>query len=443
MRVELRRLALPSFGTPLSAPTIPAGEYEERIAAFRAAAAAEWLVVYGDREHFANLAFLTGFDPRFEEAILVLGPGDTRYLLVGNEGVGYAETASPRLDVVLCQSLSLMGQDWTASPTLEGCLREIGIASGARVGLAGWKYFDALGGFAAPAFLVDALRALAGEVVDVTAVLMAPNGLRARNSAAQVAAFEWAAARTSAAVLRVVQAAEPGRNEQEAVTAMGYAGEPLSAHVMFASGRGQIVGLRSPTARVLEEGDAVTTAVGYWGGLTCRAGVLRREVDDAFTETLGAPYFRALRAWYGAVRLEATGGDVFAAVEDALAGASFRPLLNPGHLIHLDEWVHSPIAKDAASRISSGMALQCDVIPTPVADGTALNCEDGIVVADEGLRAELAVAYPEVWARIAARQQFMRDELGIDLADEVLPLSSCPAYLPPFWLSPDLVYVAA
>ena len=27
-------------------------------------------MVYGDREHFANLAFLTGFDPRFEEAIL-------------------------------------------------------------------------------------------------------------------------------------------------------------------------------------------------------------------------------------------------------------------------------------------------------------------------------------------------------------------------------------
>ena len=30
------------------------------------------LVVYADREHSANLAYLTGFDPRFEEAALVV-----------------------------------------------------------------------------------------------------------------------------------------------------------------------------------------------------------------------------------------------------------------------------------------------------------------------------------------------------------------------------------
>ena len=27
------------------------------------------LVVYADREHSANLSYLTGFDPRFEEAL--------------------------------------------------------------------------------------------------------------------------------------------------------------------------------------------------------------------------------------------------------------------------------------------------------------------------------------------------------------------------------------
>ena len=30
-------------------------------------------VIYGDREHYANLAYLTGFDPRFEEALLIVG----------------------------------------------------------------------------------------------------------------------------------------------------------------------------------------------------------------------------------------------------------------------------------------------------------------------------------------------------------------------------------
>ena len=29
-------------------------------------------VVYADREHFANMAYLTGFEPRFEEALLLL-----------------------------------------------------------------------------------------------------------------------------------------------------------------------------------------------------------------------------------------------------------------------------------------------------------------------------------------------------------------------------------
>ena len=31
------------------------------------------LVVWGDREHSANIAYLTGFDPRFEEAVLIVG----------------------------------------------------------------------------------------------------------------------------------------------------------------------------------------------------------------------------------------------------------------------------------------------------------------------------------------------------------------------------------
>ncbi len=31
------------------------------------------LVVYGDREHFGNIMYLTNFDPRFEEALLIIG----------------------------------------------------------------------------------------------------------------------------------------------------------------------------------------------------------------------------------------------------------------------------------------------------------------------------------------------------------------------------------
>ena len=91
-----------------------------------------------------------------------------------------------------------------------------------------------------------------------------------------------------------------------------------------------------------------------------------------------------------------TGGEVAAAVETALAdaGATFRPMLNPGHLISYDEWVHSPIERGSDVPLASGMALQCDIIPTPLPAGTALNCEDSIVLADEALRGEIASTSP-------------------------------------------------
>jgi hypothetical protein len=79
--VTLREVALPEFGMPGDEPTIPAAVYQARIAAALAAAAArglDLLVVYGDREHFANLAYLTAVDPRFEEAMLILRPGHPR-----------------------------------------------------------------------------------------------------------------------------------------------------------------------------------------------------------------------------------------------------------------------------------------------------------------------------------------------------------------------------
>ena len=116
-------------------------------------------------------------------------------------------------------------------------------------------------------------------------------------------------------------------------------------------------------------------------------------------------------------------------------------MLNPGHLTHLDEWTNSPIVKGGSVSISSGMVFQCDIIPTPLGPGRALNCEDGVAIADAELRRALAEDYPDVWERVSARQRFMREEIGIELRDEVLPLSSSPAYLPPFWLDADQVYV--
>lgn len=168
-------------------------------------------------------------------------------------------------------------------------------------------------------------------------------------------------------------------------------------------------------------------------------------VSHAFFTGYVRPYFLAQAAWYATVGIGVRGGEVFTAVDEALssANASFRPALNPGHLISYDEWVNSPIEHRSEVALVSGMALQCDIIPNPMPPGTALNCEDSIVLADEALRAELAARHPALWARIQRNRTLMTEKLGLHLRPETLPLSLANAYLPPAWLAPEMVCTLA
>ena len=89
---RLIEIQWPEFGGSQSPPRPAVGEFESRIAAARSAMekrGLSHLVVYGDREHFANIAYLTGFDPRFEEAILIIAHQGRPLLVVGNECEAY------------------------------------------------------------------------------------------------------------------------------------------------------------------------------------------------------------------------------------------------------------------------------------------------------------------------------------------------------------------
>jgi hypothetical protein len=446
MSIELRAIAFPSYELDAEAVVVPGEEYSRRAVALYTKAGVPWVLVYGDREHAANLAFVCGFDPRFEEALLVLGPRGLRALIVGNEGVSYvpAVTRFP-VETVLCQSFSLMGQTRIEAPRLSDVLRSLGLNAGAQVAVVGWKYLEPeetdepTAPAFVPALLVDTLRQIVGPegtVRDGTHLLMHPtNGLRHQNNAAQIAAFAWGAERASAAVWNIVRGTRPGMREYEAAALMGYGGDPLTCHVMC-SGEGEhdLVGLRSPRGRVLHEGDGITTAIGFQGGLCCRAGLLRSTPDESFMERYVGPYFAAICAWYEHMRIGATGGAVHDAVLATMEGAPFTSALNPGHLTSIDEWTHSPMRPGSTEAIISGMVFQADIIPTPLPAGTALNCEDTIAIADAALQTELRSTYPTLWQRIEQRRTFMREALGINLPNEVLPLSVAPAYLPPFWL---------
>jgi hypothetical protein len=151
-----------------------------------------------------------------------------------------------------------------------------------------------------------------------------------------------------------------------------------------------------------------------------------------------APYFSAAAAWYETVGIGVKGGDIYKAVMEHVGDPFFGIGLNPGHLIHLDEWVHSPIKKKSRMKLRSGMALQCDIIPATGTDYFTSNIEDGIALADEKLRTALAAKFPEMWGRVEKRRAFMQEVLGIKLKPEILPFSNIAGWLPPYWLSPEL-----
>jgi len=448
MAIALKPVGIPDFGALGAQPAVPSATYAARADAAYERAGCDWLVVYGDREHLANIEFLSGFEPRFEEAVLVLGPDGSRVLLAGNECESYAALARlPNLTVLLAQSLSLMAQDRSRHPRLSDRFRDAGLKRGDRVGLVGWKYLEtdedkeAETAFFVPAAHVQMLKRIVGDegaLSDQTRVLMHPEtGLRAIIDVDQIAAYEWAAARASSAVWRIVSGVREGDDEFTAASRMGYAGDPLNVHTMLASGgrNETVIGLRSASARKLSKGDGITTAIGMWGALASRAGLFDTG-DDAFLK-IASGYFAGLLTWYETADIGVEGGALNQAVVETLARAGLRPALNPGHLTGHEEWMHSPVRPGSTEKLSSGMPFQVDVIPVPIPTGWALNCEDAVTLADEGLRAALAERHPECFARIEARRAFMKDQLGVSVRDSLLPLSSTPLCLPPFWLKAD------
>ncbi len=453
---RLTTIDLPDFGMPGARPEVPASRYAGRLAALRERAAAgglDRLVVYADREHSANLAFLTGFDPRFEEALLVVGPDGDPLILVGNECYGMAGAAPLAMRRERFQDFSLPSQPRDRSRPLREILAGEGIGHATRVGVLGWKSYADRSRIEIPSFIVDELRALAGDparVENANDLLIGPaDGLRVINDADQVAVFEHAACQTSDGIRRLLAGLRPGMTEAEAVRLLNWNGMPLSCHLMLTAGPRAALGLLSPGDRRIGRGEPLTVAFGIWGALNCRAGWVAEDAHELpeavrdYVDRLAGPYFEAVAEWYAALHVGQVGGALQAIIDRRLGDPFFGIGLNPGHQLHLDEWVNSPVWRGSRVELRSGMVMQVDIIPATGTPYFTTNIEDGIALADETLRAVLAAAHPGAWARIQARRAFMAGRLGIDLHPDVLPLSNLAAALPPFLLRPDRVLALA
>jgi hypothetical protein len=455
---HLASIGLPAFGPAGPRPEVPLPAYAARLHALRERAAArgyDLVVVYADREHSANMAFVTGFDPRFEEAVLLarVEGEDEPAILVGNECWVTAGAAPLPMRRHLYQDLSLQDQPRDRSRPLEAILADEGARTGARVGVAGWKPFADRSRLEVPAYLADALRSAVGAtgiVENANGIFVDPaDGLRVINDADQLAVLEHASCRTSSGVLRLIHGLRPGLREDEAVALLGWDGTPLSCHVMLTAGDRARFGLLSPGERAMEVGDPFTTAFGIQGALTCRAGFLVADagqlpagVED-YVERLVAPYFGAVAEWYEALHVGQRASVLHDIIAGRLGDPFFGIFLNAGHQIHLDEWVASPVAAGSQVVLASGMAFQADIIPATGTPWFTSNMEDGLALADATLRAELADRYPAMWARVEARRAFMAESLGIRLHPDVLPFSNLAGYLPPYLLRPDLAMTNA
>ncbi len=141
---RLAEITLPDFGMPATEPLLPPSIFADRLDRLRSVMEPrryDHLVVWADREHSANIAYLTGFDPRFEEAMLIVGAAGDPALLLGNECFDLGAAAPLPVRPVRFQDLSLPGQARDNSRPLDETLRDEGIGPGSRVGVVGWKTY--------------------------------------------------------------------------------------------------------------------------------------------------------------------------------------------------------------------------------------------------------------------------------------------------------------
>ena len=228
---RLIEIEWPEFGLAERPATVEVSELEGRLKALRAGMASNNLthvVVYGDREHFANMAYLTNFDPRFEEAILIISESESPLLVVGNECEGYLGISplhvAGKLRKERYQSFSLLNQPRDSSRTLRDIFASEGVSAKAKVGCIGWKYFsdsehpDSIHAIDIPSYIVDTLRELAGReaIVNATALMMHPRyGLRAKCSLSEIAQFEYANIRASDGMKRMLFNLRTGMTDNE------------------------------------------------------------------------------------------------------------------------------------------------------------------------------------------------------------------------------------
>ncbi|MBM7655470.1 M24 family metallopeptidase [Neobacillus cucumis] len=407
------------------------------------------LLVYADREHGVNFGYLVGFEPRFEEALLVLHRDGKAYMLLGNESLKMGQYSRIEAEVIHTPYFSLPNQPMGNTQTFAELIQSAGVEKGMKTGIMGWKLFtsslednDQL--FDVPYFIVEAVKNLVGNsglVVNATSLFIHPGkGARITMNANEIAHYEFGASLASSCILSLLDQIEPGKTEMELANELAAFGQPNNVQTICATGDRFTNAVVAPRAKKVEIGDKFSSTLGYRGGLTSRSAYvvstkeeLPADVRD-YLDAVAKPYYAATVAWYENIEIGMLGDEMYHLIESVLPKSIYGWHLNPGHLTAGEEWMSSPIYPGSDLAISSGMLFQMDIIPSVPGYGGA-SAEDGVAIADQALRQELADKYPDVWARIQARRDYMIHTLGIHIKPEILPLSNLNGYMRPYLLN--------
>ncbi len=453
--VILEKITLPKLSLPAECPSVPDSRYAARLSALRTRMAEkelDFVVIYGDREHYSNFKYFVGFEPRFEEGLLVIPREGKAHLWLGNECFPMHPWARLEAEAHLYPAFSLPNQPMEGHIPPGQLYTDSGIRAGARVGVIGWKLFrpehgaDYASMLELSDYLTRPLKELAGQVVNAAGLLIDPDGgLRTINDADEIALLEYGACWAGECVRSVLERMEEGQTEQEAASLMAARGIQYTCHPLVRAGVNSRRGLISPTCTPIHNGDPICISTGLEGGLTCRGGYYADgagalpEDQRGYVEQLAAPYFAVVASWYSSLRIGVTGGEMYDLVNRVFPQKTYGWGLNPGHLTAYEEWLSALNYPGSPIPYRSGMVVQMDIIPG-LAPYSAPNAEDGIAIADEALRAELAEKHPAVYERMQARRRVMETVIGIPLAPELLPMSNMCGIYAPFMKEPSLIF---
>lgn len=412
------------------------------------------LVIYGDVEHGSNFEYLIGYFTRFEEALLIIDSNGEMNLVLGNENLNKANKARVKISKTVHVSLfSLPNQPNRKDVAFIDLLKEAGIKNNEKVGIVGWKNFtsqieDNKHTFDVPYFIVENIIKIVGNkelVTNECEIFIGENGARCTNNANEIAHYEYAAALASDCMLDAMNALVEGANELDLGDKLVRYGQHTSIVTIASSGPRFIKANMFPRDNKVKIGDPISLTNGYRGGSSSRCGIAVEndqqlpEGQKDYLDRVAKPYFNAYVAWLESIKIGMDGGEMFNIIENELPREKYGWSLCPGHLIGEEEWMSSPIYDDSTEKLLSGMMLQIDIIPS-VNGYTGSSAESTVVLADEALKKSIQEQYPEMYKRMIDRREYLINELGINISDDILPMCSTVAYLRPFLLAHDKAF---